>query len=702
VLAAKDPDAAKAAAAGLLSSCGLSQGADYQLGANKVFVKATKAAYLLRILLQRTSAAAIKVQAAWKGYAVQKQYKELKAAVLVLQTWVRGMLARQLAHRMRCESAAMVVQSKWRGYRCRVAYQETKAAAAVVQGSWRVLQARRELQQLRLEHAVVVVQCAFRGWVARQELRRHKAAAVVQAGWRGRQGRLLLRRLKAAVLLQRAWRGWKARQQLQKEKGALVLQSAWRGRQARMEWVEVQQHKAARELQCAWRGKQGRRQYRKMWALQQRQQAAAKCIQKAWRASKRPRFRRDAAAEAAAKVIQTIWREREQHNSKIRRWQQVAWDVQRKEKASLVLQCAWRLKAAHKRMQAVQHELRRARFKQQMAKFQQMVEASQQRMDAADVKKDRRKCTSARDAPGFEVTRHASSADAVAESSSRRQASSWRRGVDGSEVPVMTAVGLGVQFTGIPVAAATAAGGPVRTSSGRNMGAAVAAALGRSGANGDANGHLEVGSVGSCNGDMHGGIGANGVGMEDSNGVGDGAGDEHANGHVVAFEGGKDWGGNRAASCSSGGMRGSGPGWTRGPGTQGALLGPAAPAAYGVQFTGLPGVPDGRTAPVRQQSGSGLGYLGRGITRTVSLQRTLSPNSIGEEVPSSTTVNSGTVQVMGGAEVVKADNTPQLDPKSRLQERLKEIGGANSFKGLLSKWKTGVTDLSPAGSPDVL
>ena len=703
VLAAKDPEAAKVAAAGLLSSSGLSQGADYQLGATKVFIKATKAAYLLRILLQRTSAAAVKVQAAWKGYAVRKQYAELKAAVLVLQTWVRGMLARQLAHRLRCGKAAVVVQSQWRGYRCRVAYQETKAAAAVLQGSWRVLQAKRLLGQLRMEHAALVVQCAFRGWVARQELGRHKAAVVLQAGWRGRQERRLLQRVKAAVVLQGVWRGWEARQQLQREKGALVLQTAWRGQQAQREWVEVKQHKAARVLQAAWRGKQGRRQYRKVWALEQRQQAAAKCIQKAWRMSKRPRFRRDAAAESAAKVIQTIWREREQHNSKIRRWQQAVWEVLVKEKASLVLQCAWRLKAAHKRMQLVQHELRRARFKQQMAKFQQMVEASQQRVGAGDVKKDGRKCASAREMPGLEVTRHASSADAVTEGSSSRHhhANCWRRGVDGSEVPVMTAVGLGVQFTGIPAAAA-AAGPVVRTSSGRSMGVAAAAALARSGPSGDLGSQLIEDLPRRYSTELQHGPatanGVNGVGGEHGvHGVADGVwGNGDVNGHVE-MEGH----GSRSVCGSSSGMRQSGAG-RRGSGTQGAhLLGPAAPAAYGVQFRGLPGVPDGRTAAPssRSQSGGGLGYLGRGITRAVSLQRTLSPtsNALGEEVP---TTSGNSASSVTAAEVVKADNTPQMDPKSRLQVRLKEIGGGDSFKGLLSKWKTVMTDLSPAGSPD--
>jgi len=82
------------------------------------------------------------------------------------------------------EAAAVRLQAAWRGYRDRRNYLEWRDSAVILQRSWRTCRHRRAL-------AAVVVQCAWRGYRERRRYRRVQAAVTdFQAAGRGYLARL--------------------------------------------------------------------------------------------------------------------------------------------------------------------------------------------------------------------------------------------------------------------------------------------------------------------------------------------------------------------------------------------------------------------------------------------------------------------------------------------------------------------------------
>jgi hypothetical protein len=276
--------------------------------------------------------------------------------------------------------------------------------------------------------AAACIQAHWRGRVQRLAYQRlRQAALVLQAGARGMAARRLaqqLRQEKAATMMQAFWRGLAARREYQQvQAAALLVQNAWRVRVAVRQLDALQQQQAALMLQAAWRGRQGRLQFQPLLQEHRRRCAAASCIQAAWRRSKGQRFRMDAAAAAAARVIQRIWREREQHNSRVRRWQA----------------------AARQLLEAHRERQRRDRFKQQTAMFQ----------EAAEQAEERRRSSSSGGGGGSSTN----SSPRMSAAGVAPKEGAWIARA-GMAMPMLPASGIGVTFKGMPGAATcTGAGG---------------------------------------------------------------------------------------------------------------------------------------------------------------------------------------------------------------------------------------------------
>ncbi|WIA32683.1 hypothetical protein OEZ86_003484 [Tetradesmus obliquus] len=234
--AAASGDAAAAAAAcrQLLAGCGMAEGVDYQVGSSKVFLKAHQSALLNKLHTVALGRAATKIQAAWRGHAARRQYAAKRAAILVLQAGVRGMIGRRRAAEVRRNRAATRIQAAWRRARARGAY-------------------------LQLQQAALVLQCAARGAAARAAYRRM----------------LEQQRQAAATAIQSAWRGQAVRRRCAAElAGALALQAAWRG------LLAAWRRRAACKLLAAHKDAERRCRFKQQMAMfeQQQQQMASSTI----------------------------------------------------------------------------------------------------------------------------------------------------------------------------------------------------------------------------------------------------------------------------------------------------------------------------------------------------------------------------------------------------------------------------------------
>jgi len=237
---------------------------------------------------------------------------------------------------------------------------------------------------------------------------------------------------------------------------AAKLQAAWRGRAARQVYAEQQQ--AAVVLQSAWRAAAVRQQFAQV--LQQKR--AACTIQKAWRRHKeRQGFGTYAcgleAADAAARTIQCIWRERDQHNSKVRRLQAAVRQYTQLHGAAVVVQRAWRCRAASAALHRAQEQQRRAAFKQQMQRFEQQMQAQQQTQALeARAAGSSRRFLSETDGLAPCVALHAAptsptfSAAAAAAAHPNKLHTAPHQYVQGLMQAVPKPVGTGIQFAGLP------------------------------------------------------------------------------------------------------------------------------------------------------------------------------------------------------------------------------------------------------------
>lgn len=317
VALAADGTAVAEACCALLGGAGLQEGADWQLGTGKVFLRGPAAARLAAAYARALAAAATRIQAAARGVMARRLANARRAAAVTLQAGVRGMFARQRAACLLRERAATVLQTAWRGVASVVALRAVRSAAIVLQAAARSAAVRSSYLAARAE-------------------RRCTAATRIQAAWRGTAEVRRAARDRAAVI---------------------GLQAAVRGAATRRTLApELLRHRAATTIQRAGRGAAAR----------------AAAVHYPWRTD-------PVAAAAAAVVIQTAWRQRHQIARDARR-ARLADALQRYaclHRAAVRLQGAWRCRAACAAASAARVAASRARFRRQAAALEaQLLVAS--------------------------------------------------------------------------------------------------------------------------------------------------------------------------------------------------------------------------------------------------------------------------------------------------------------------------------------
>lgn len=194
--------------------------------------------FLVRQRMLRLHAAAITVQAAARGHAVRAHLLRLRRACLVVAdrwlAWKAGQTARLQLQTQ--QAAALHIQARWRGLQQQRAFRQQVCCITTVQAIVRRHSARQGF--LRQRAAAILIQSRWAALQAGRAIRgraqqRHRAAAHIQAAWRGY--RQHGRRLQSAVAVQAAWRGFAARRAYCRILFAVVqIQMAWKVRQARL------------------------------------------------------------------------------------------------------------------------------------------------------------------------------------------------------------------------------------------------------------------------------------------------------------------------------------------------------------------------------------------------------------------------------------------------------------------------------------
>lgn len=100
----------------------------------------------------REKRAAITIQRYYRGFVCRKQFVTIRAAVVIIQCFTRGMFARRLRMQLLYEAKTKIIQRCWRRYRARENYRNYKKTIVYLQSCVRRMIARRELKQLKVIH----------------------------------------------------------------------------------------------------------------------------------------------------------------------------------------------------------------------------------------------------------------------------------------------------------------------------------------------------------------------------------------------------------------------------------------------------------------------------------------------------------------------------------------------------------------------
>ncbi|XP_058887783.1 abnormal spindle-like microcephaly-associated protein homolog isoform X2 [Acipenser ruthenus] len=271
-------------------------------------MQARKKAHILRSV--------IKIQAYYRAYAAQKEFRKMKEATIKIQAYVKMVqtrrryynlkkavhdvqrmyranklcLLQKLEYRKKRE-ACVCLQAAARGYLKRRQIQTWKMAATKIQSTFRMHKERSRFLEIRnaalvvqkhyrahkessicqstfltLKAATICLQASYRGFRLRKIIRlQHKSATKIQAAFRAYATRTKFLHTKhASVVIQRQYRAFKAgqnqRMQYVKIKlAAATLQAAYRGHVVRKEVQK--QHGAAVAIQAAFRMYRARKHF---------------------------------------------------------------------------------------------------------------------------------------------------------------------------------------------------------------------------------------------------------------------------------------------------------------------------------------------------------------------------------------------------------------------------------------------------------
>ncbi|XP_029474259.1 LOW QUALITY PROTEIN: abnormal spindle-like microcephaly-associated protein [Rhinatrema bivittatum] len=188
--------------------------------------------------------AAIVIQKHCRAYHIGKEqhslYLKTKAAAVILQAAYRGMKVRK--ERCRLNKAATTIQAAYKAFMFRKKYVVLRAATVAIQQWYRLVrQAKRQrLEFLCLRNAAIKTQAIYRGVMTRRQIQHmHLAAMSIQSVFRMYQQHVKYQAIRmAATVIQKNYRayyqGKKEREKyLKLKKSTVLMQAVYRGRKVR-------------------------------------------------------------------------------------------------------------------------------------------------------------------------------------------------------------------------------------------------------------------------------------------------------------------------------------------------------------------------------------------------------------------------------------------------------------------------------------
>ncbi|XP_038897457.1 myosin-11 isoform X2 [Benincasa hispida] len=134
----------------------------YLIGKSKIFLRGN---LMAELDAQRTgihSAAAIVIQKHFRARIDRKKYIAMRRACIRIQSYWRGVLARESYEIRRREAAAVKIQKNIRAYLARSRHVKTRISTVVLQAGMRAMVARSEHRHRRLVKAAKVIQSYWR------------------------------------------------------------------------------------------------------------------------------------------------------------------------------------------------------------------------------------------------------------------------------------------------------------------------------------------------------------------------------------------------------------------------------------------------------------------------------------------------------------------------------------------------------------
>ncbi|KAF6274417.1 assembly factor for spindle microtubules [Rhinolophus ferrumequinum] len=209
----------------------------------------------------------IKLQAHIRKYQQVQKYKKMKKATLVIQIHFRAYISAKkiLASYQKTHSAVIVLQSAYRGMQARKKFNHILRSIVKIQSYYRAYISRKKF--LSLKHATVMLQSIVKMKQTRKRYLRIRAAALfIQQWYRSIKMAALEREefrqvRESCIKLQAFVRGYLVRKQMRlQRKAAISLQSYFRMRKMRQHYLKI--CKAAVVIQnyyCAYKARVNQR-----------------------------------------------------------------------------------------------------------------------------------------------------------------------------------------------------------------------------------------------------------------------------------------------------------------------------------------------------------------------------------------------------------------------------------------------------------
>ncbi|XP_057405457.1 abnormal spindle-like microcephaly-associated protein isoform X5 [Balaenoptera acutorostrata] len=288
-----------------------------------------------RNLCKQITAACV-FQSYWRMRQDRLRFLNLKKNIIRLQAHIRK--HQQLQKYKKIKKAALVIQIHFRAYisakKVLASYQKTRSAVIVLQSAYRGMQARKKF--IHILTSVIRIQSYFRAYVSRKKFLRLKNAAVkLQSIVKMKQTRKQYLHLRAAALkreehmrascikLQAFVRGYLVRKQVRlQRKAAVSLQSHFRMRKKRLYYLKI--YEATVVIQNYYRAYKARVNQRKNFLQVKR---AVICLQATYRGYKvRQLIKQQSTAALKIQTAFRGYRKRMKYQSvlqstlKIQRW----------------------------------------------------------------------------------------------------------------------------------------------------------------------------------------------------------------------------------------------------------------------------------------------------------------------------------------------------------------------------------------------